>query len=87
MPALLPRLRKMTCPECQAELIRTSVQYLCCPNGHGKLIGNFDYNGRVMGEKHEWTAKLKRFDRDLKKWTDYLKKPQRKPAPAEGFGL
>jgi len=25
------------CAICQAELIRTSERYACCPNGHGKL--------------------------------------------------
>src|SRR5579859_264895 len=30
--------RIRTCPECGAELVRTSERYECCPNGHGKLL-------------------------------------------------
>lgn len=26
------------CPQCGAELVRTSERYAACPNGHGKLV-------------------------------------------------
>ena len=26
------------CSECGAALVRTSAEYWCCPNGHGRLV-------------------------------------------------
>ncbi len=69
--------RPEKCAECQAELIRTSEMYLCCPNGHGKLVSNFA--GRYGTARREikapavaWGKAVKAYDRAAKKLADWV---------------
>ena len=67
------------CITCKAELIRTSEEYWCCPNGHGKLHNAQDIRLSVAERERKrlWAG----FDKALRAWTKWLKKC---PWPAPG---
>lgn len=62
-----------TCETCRAMLIRTSNLYLCCPNGHGKLVPNAD--GRKPAAlpdcKQAWKRWCKWFDQHERNLFDF----------------
>ncbi len=59
----------MECPTCKAPLCRTSVSYLCCPNGHGKLIQ--EHEGRRSAERENMIF-VNRFAAAWKLWVKHL---------------
>jgi hypothetical protein len=60
------------CDECKVELIRTSEEWYCCPEGHGKLVRAQDCRpGTALRERNRL---LTAFERALPRWCRWLEK-------------
>ncbi len=66
-----PGAQAPKCAECQAKLVRTSERYLCCPQGHGRLVPN--HGGRYGKARLEDVQPAVAYEKALK----YLRKVER----------
>jgi hypothetical protein len=61
----MPDSQPALCPECSAQLLRTSERYAVCPNGHGGLVPMARGDVRRMGREDR--DFVKRVEAALKK--------------------